>query len=181
MLHVRQNLLREGLVTTPKTERSQRRVSISPDALEVLNQHRKRQEAEKAELKNRWREHGLIFTAEVGTFFNPDNVKREKGKILAKARARWIEDAQSLEDHLNIEKLKKGDLLPNVRMHDFRHLHASMAIKNGVDPKVLADRLGHARASFTLDVYTHLFDAQRVQAAVSLLDFLPKPEGHLTN
>jgi len=37
-----------------------------------------------------------------------------------------------------------------------------------VDPKVLADRLGHARASFTLDVYTHLFDSQREAAAVSV-------------
>jgi NADPH:quinone reductase-like Zn-dependent oxidoreductase len=34
--------------------------------------------------------------------------------------------------------------------------------------RVLADRLGHARASFTLDVYTHLFDEQREAAAVSV-------------
>ncbi len=56
-----------------------------------------------------------------------------------------------------------------------------MAIKSGVDPKVLADRLGHARASFMLDVYTHLFEEQRVNAAVSLLDFLPKSDPATAN
>ncbi len=55
-----------------------------------------------------------------------------------------------------------------IRLHDLRHLHASIAIRSGMDPKVLADRLGHARASFTLDVYTHLFDEQRDAAAVSI-------------
>lgn len=65
---------------------------------------------------------------------------------------------------------------PRVRLHDLRHLHASVAIKSGVNPKVLADRLGHARASFTLDVYTHLFEEQRASSAVSLLDFLPKED-----
>ena len=39
---------------------------------------------------------------------------------------------------------------------------------------MLADRLEHARASFTLDRYTHLFESQRAQSVVSLLDFLPK-------
>lgn len=60
-----------------------------------------------------------------------------------------------------------------MRLHDLRHLHASLAIKGGMDAKVLADRLGHARASFTLDVYTHLYDEQRANSAVALTDFLP--------
>jgi integrase len=173
VLHVRQNLVKEG-ISTPKTERSQRRVSVSSDVLEVLEQHRRQQDAERTKLKERWLEHGLIFPSEIGTFFNPDNIKREKAKILEKARAKWVKDAKEIEDTATLKKLEKGELLASVRMHDFRHLHASMAIRNGVDPKVLADRLGHARASFTLDTYTHLFDEQRTQAAVSLLDFLPK-------
>ena len=66
--------------------------------------------------------------------------------------------------------------VPRVKLHDLRHLHSSICIKSGMDPKVLADRLGHSRASFTLDVYTHLFEEQRANSAVSILDFLPKPE-----
>ncbi len=62
-----------------------------------------------------------------------------------------------------------------VRLHDLRHLHASIAIRAGVDPKVLADRLGHARASFTLDVYTHLFESQREAGAVSVQSLIGSP------
>jgi integrase len=51
-----------------------------------------------------------------------------------------------------------------------------MAIQNGVDPKALADRLGHARASFTMDTYVSLFDEQRVSAAVNLQTFLGRRE-----
>lgn len=41
-----------------------------------------------------------------------------------------------------------------------------------MDPKLLADRLGHQRASFTLDRYTHLFDEQRESSAISVADWL---------
>ncbi len=67
--------------------------------------------------------------------------------------------------------------VPRNRIHDLRNLHSSICIRDGMDPKVSADRLGPSRASFTLDVYTHLLEEQR--AASSLLDYLPKgaPEG----
>jgi hypothetical protein len=41
-----------------------------------------------------------------------------------------------------------------------------------MDAKMLAERLGHARASFTLDRYTHLFESQRAKSAVSLTGWL---------
>ncbi len=46
---------------------------------------------------------------------------------------------------------------------------------------MVADRLGHSRASFTLDRYTHLFEPQWAQSAVSLLDFMPKSDPSAAN
>ena len=43
-----------------------------------------------------------------------------------------------------------------MRFHDLRHTFATHAIDNGVDPKTLSRILGHTRASFTLDRYTHV-------------------------
>ena len=37
---------------------------------------------------------------------------------------------------------------------------------------MVADRLGHADASFTLKVYTHVYDDQRVAAALPLSELL---------
>ena len=157
LLHVKQTLVKVGTqltLSTPKTRKGFRTVALSPDVLEVLLLHRQRQEAERAVFGDTWQHPELVFTSEVGTPLNPDNLKR-------------------VRDYL----MKEADV-PRVRLHDLRHLHASLAIRGGMDAKVLADRLGHARASFTLDRYTHLFESQRAQSAVSLLDFLPKPKSN---
>lgn len=42
--------------------------------------------------------------------------------------------------------------------HGFRHTHASMLFKQGINPKVIQKRLGHATLEMTLNVYTHLFE-----------------------
>lgn len=46
------------------------------------------------------------------------------------------------------------------------------SMNQGLDPKALADRLGHAHASTALDVYGHVFEEQRERAALSLHDLL---------
>ena len=42
-------------------------------------------------------------------------------------------------------------------MHDLRHFYASVLIAAGRSPKEVAERLGHADASLTLNVYSHLW------------------------
>ncbi len=114
----------------------------------MLEAHRQRQQAEKAFLGAAWTDGDLVFTSEVGTPYNPHNVARLRKQLMKAAK------------------------IPLVRLHDLQHLHASLAIKGGMDPKMLADRLGHAKASFTMDVYTHLFDEQRANSAVSITAYL---------
>ena len=58
--------------------------------------------------------------------------------------------------------------LPGVGVHDLRHFYASALIRAGLNPKVVAERLGHADASMTLKVYAHLWpdDEDRSRQAV---------------
>lgn len=44
---------------------------------------------------------------------------------------------------------------PDARPHDLRHTAATVAIASGADVKSVQDLLGHATASFTLNVYAH--------------------------
>ncbi|MFD1335723.1 tyrosine-type recombinase/integrase [Oceanobacillus iheyensis] len=44
----------------------------------------------------------------------------------------------------------------NIRFHDLRHTHASLLLKQGVNPKIVSERLGHANVRITLDTYSHL-------------------------
>ena len=55
-------------------------------------------------------------------------------------------------------KIQKQHNLKDVPLYSFRHTGASLLIANGVDVKEVSGRLGHSRASTTLDKYTHLFE-----------------------
>ena len=47
--------------------------------------------------------------------------------------------------------------LPEIRVHDLRHSHASMLIDMGFPPIVIRDRLGHKDIQTTLNIYSHLY------------------------
>lgn len=51
-----------------------------------------------------------------------------------------------------------------VRLHDLRHTHATLLLRAGVPPHVVAARLGHADASITLRVYAHVLGDQALTA-----------------
>ena len=65
-------------------------------------------------------------------------------------------------------RLKKllGDAnLPDMTFHELRHTFATQAASNGIDPRTLASILGHTKASFTLDTYTHITTDMQKNAA----------------
>ena len=55
--------------------------------------------------------------------------------------------------------------LKGVRLHDTRHTHASLMLRQGVHPKVVSERLGHATISITLDTYSHVLPGLQEAAA----------------
>ena len=55
-----------------------------------------------------------------------------------------------------------------VRFHDLRHTFATAALGNGMDVKTLSAMLGHVSAATTLDIYTHVTDTMRVEAAAKI-------------
>lgn len=50
---------------------------------------------------------------------------------------------------------KLAELSP-IRIHDFRHSHASILLSRGIRIEVVAKRLGHSDITMTLNTYTHL-------------------------
>ena len=69
------------------------------------------------------------------------------------------------------EAKKKGEepvLLPQIRLHDLRHTHATLLLANGENPKVVSERLGHASVAFTLTVYAHVLPGFQKEAACQL-------------
>ena len=62
--------------------------------------------------------------------------------------------------------------LPRIRLHDVRHSYATAALKAGVPAKIVSERLGHATAAFTLQVYTHVIPGMDEQAATTVADLI---------
>lgn len=57
---------------------------------------------------------------------------------------------------------------PKPTFHDLRHTHASWLIRAGQPITVVQQRLGHARPSITLDVYSHLLPGMDEGAAAAI-------------
>ena len=59
--------------------------------------------------------------------------------------------------------------LKHIRIHDFRHTHATLLINNGINIMEICRRLGHRDIKITLERYSHLYP-QEEQKALSILN-----------
>jgi len=109
--------------------------------LKTLLRHETRQEAHKERLGNTWVESGYIFTSTIGTPIDPRNLYREFQKVCRLAGL--------------------GDWHP----HELRHSAASLMLAQGVKIQVVSQVLGHSSIRMTADVYGHLLDPDRKEAA----------------
>ena len=54
--------------------------------------------------------------------------------------------------------------LPHIRIHDFRHSHASLLANNGINIQEIARRLGHSKIEITWNTYAHLYPREEERA-----------------
>ena len=66
--------------------------------------------------------------------------------------------------HAWIKLVRQTGLKP-IKLHDAKHTHASIMLKQGIHPKIVQERLGHASIQITLDTYSHV--APGLQAAAA--------------
>lgn len=129
----------------------ERTVSIDPGTANVLVEHRRRQQEERAVAAGSWIEGDHVFRRELGEPLFPDTPTALMAKLL--------------RQHNQEAAATGGSVLPAIRLHDLRHLHATLLLKAGVPVHVVASRLGHSDPAITLRVYAHVLDDQASQAA----------------
>jgi len=130
-------------LSTAKTDSGQRTVDLDDRTLEHLATWKRHQASEFLALGIGKQKHDLVFTQPDGSWTHPERVTRR-----FKNRVREM----------------KGEV-PEIRLHDLRHTWATLAMKAGVPAKVVQERLGHARVSITLDVYSHVMPGMQREAA----------------
>lgn len=116
----------------PKTDKGRRRISLDSQLVAALRAHRRDQAKERLLVGSAFDDQDLVFCHPDGSPLRPEQVSR------------WF------------SSLARRAGVPHVRLHDLRHLHATLALSAGVAPRVLADRLGHSSTAMTTDIYQHV-------------------------
>jgi len=129
---------------TPKTAKGQRRIALDDATVAALRVHRARQLQERLALGVGYTDQGLVVCQVDGRLVNPKTMS-------------WY-----------FEREVKRLGLPRIRLHDVRHSHATMALRAGIHPRVVQERLGHANVSITLDTYSHVDMAMQADAAARI-------------
>ena len=59
-----------------------------------------------------------------------------------------------------------------IRLHDLKHTHATLILKQIVHPKIVSERLGHSSVNITLDIYTRVIPGMQKDAALRFAEAL---------
>lgn len=68
----------------------------------------------------------------------------------------------------HLRRICKEHGLRPIKIHDFRHSHASLLIELGYSPVLIAERLGHEDIKMTLNTYSHLYPSKQTELALDL-------------
>lgn len=128
--------------TDPKSARSRRVIKLSPASILTLKEHYEKQKLERDMLGITIKDTDLVFCHLDGKPLRPNTVTNAWRFLCSKAGVKPI------------------------RLHDARHTHASLLLKQGVHPKVVQERLGHASIQMTIDLYSHV--SPTIQEAAAL-------------
>ncbi|UFJ41709.1 site-specific integrase [Brevibacillus humidisoli] len=143
-LRVTQILSHDGKEILPytKTKSGTRTIDLPDETIAELKKHKVRIAKEKlAAGPNLYTDLDLVVCSEIGTPTNAGNIRRAFNTAIEKA---------------NVSK---------IRFHDLRHTHATLLLKQGANPKIVAERLGHADTRITLDTYSHLLPSMQKETA----------------
>jgi integrase len=131
------------VLTQPKSAKGRRTIDLSPSSIVTLAEHKERQEAIRAMVGIPLKQDDMVFGTPEGKPLRPNTITRAWTTLAIKAGVKPI------------------------RLHDARHTHAYLMLKQGVHPKIVQDRLGHATIQMTIDIYSHVMPGLQQAAAGS--------------
>ena len=139
-IHVRRSITqkikgKKTLETAPKNKASVRVLQIPQPLQNVLNQYLVLQ---KLHFGKKWKSDFRVILGD-----------------------RCVSDS-SLSNY-NIKWAKQANL-PAIRIHDYRHSHASLLANEGINIQEIARRLGHSNVQITWRTYSHLYPREEERA-----------------
>lgn len=144
---IKQQLCKEKIkggkhyIATTKSDRI-RVLTVAPFVMDILREVKTTQLQNHLAAGSTWKnEHNLVFTSENGKHIVPATLRKHFKMVVA--------------------SIGRSD----ARFHDLRHTYAVTALQEGDDSKTVQENLGHATASFTLNVYGHVSEKMKQESA----------------
>ena len=128
------------LLKEPKTVRSSRTIALPASTVAALRTHHTAQQRARLAGGKAFNKLDLVFPGRDGEPWKPSAFASNCRTVFKKAGL-------------------------TCRLHDLRHTQATMLLRQGVHPKVVQERLGHANVSITLDIYSHCTANMQQEAA----------------
>ncbi len=138
--HSLEQVRRQLSFKEPKTPRSRRGIALPELLIDALRVHKKLQIENKLRLGPLWQDGDLVCAGADGQPLKPNTLST-----------------------LFASFIRRSDL-KRVRFHDLRHTHATQLFLQGVHPKIVSERLGHASVAITLDRYSHVLPGMQQDA-----------------
>lgn len=140
-------VLADGELIEQRTKTHQcRRVTLDPDTVVALTNHRERAEGVAHSVGTAITREPFVFSHEID------------------GSASWRPDSTSRAFRVLGDQAGVG----GVRLHDLHHYVATRLLASGIDVRTVAGRLGHRNPATTLNVYAH-FVPEADQEAASML------------
>jgi integrase len=134
----------------PKTRSGERRIELGRRSVHLLLAHHTDQARQRLAAGPAWTDTGYIFTDTTGRPLRPETITRRFRRLVAAAGVRRI------------------------RVHDLRHLSASLQIQAGVSITLISKRLGHSTTRITGDIYGHILPGAGHAASNAANDLIPR-------
>ncbi|MFV9633943.1 tyrosine-type recombinase/integrase [Mycobacterium neumannii] len=131
-----------------KTRNADQTIAIDRATTAALRSWREHQDKERAFFGPDYHPGNYVFTFEDGRPPHPDTIRQRFDRLAAAAG------------------------LPRITFHDLRHSYATAALKAGVSPKIVSERIGHADVGFFLQTYAHVLKNDDREAAELAAAFL---------
>lgn len=131
----------------PKTKRGHL-IRLDGGTVAMLRRLRSEQAEEKLRLGPGYNDEGYVFCQWDGQPYHPERFSREFDRN---------------REYFNRDH--PDDPLPPITLHGLRHTWATLALRAGIDIKIVSERLNHSSTTITREIYTHVTPPMQSDAA----------------
>ncbi len=128
------------VIEPPKTVKGRRTLVLTAESVDVLRRHLEGQMDTIRRVGGEWTGETFVFDKGNGEVVHPDALASSPRGVYRDAGLRPIS------------------------LKGLRHTHATILFAQGVHPKVVSERLGHASIGITLDIYSHVIQGMQEEA-----------------